>query len=113
MINCESHFNFRINPGDLHVYINIINMGNTTPAGVEQPTTLYFYKHSMPPASLLPPKNRGRLLSSVNGKETAPSYNWASVPLNVAKAFNSHEICGPSATRLPDGQEADCNKVKR
>jgi hypothetical protein len=26
-------------------------MGNTTPAGVEQPAPVHFYKHSMPPAS--------------------------------------------------------------
>jgi len=67
-----SQFNFWINPGslsrifgNLHVYSNMKVMGNTTPGGVEQPTTVYFYKHSMPPASLLP-------LTSVNGKETAP-----------------------------------------
>jgi hypothetical protein len=43
---------FRLNPGDLHVYSNMNVMGNTTPAGVEQPATVYFYKHSMPPASV-------------------------------------------------------------
>jgi len=68
-------------------------MVNTTPAGAEQPTTVYFYKHSMPPASLLPltSVNENRSLdllpltsvnenctldllplTSVNGKETAP-----------------------------------------
>ena len=66
------------NPADLHVYSNMISMGNTTPAGVAQPMFVWhFYKHVMPPASLLPPKNRDRLLTllpltSVNGKETAP-----------------------------------------
>jgi len=72
MMRLASQFNFWINPGslsrifgNLHVYSNMKVMGNTTPGGVEQPTTVYFYKHSMPPASLLP-------LTSVNGKETAP-----------------------------------------
>ena len=51
MIKCASQFNFPINPGDLHVYSNMICMGNTTPAGVAQPATVYFYKLMMPPAS--------------------------------------------------------------
>ncbi len=81
-----SQFNFWINPGslsrifgNLHVYSNMNVMGNTTPGGVEQPTTVYFYKHSMPPASLLPltSVNENRSLdllplTSVNGKEAAP-----------------------------------------
>jgi hypothetical protein len=53
------------NPEGLHVYRKIQHDGNTTPAGVGQPMDVwYFYKHLMPPASLLP-------LTSVNGKETA------------------------------------------
>jgi len=86
----------RINPGslsrihgNLHVYSNMNVMGNT--AGVAQPATVFFCKHTMPPASLFPPINRGRLLTLlpltsvnenrsldllpltlVNGKETAP-----------------------------------------
>jgi len=51
MIRLALHINFLINPGDLHVYSNMNVMGNTTPAGVEQPTTVYFYKHTMPLAS--------------------------------------------------------------
>ena len=65
MIRLAVNINFRINPENLHVYSNMNVMVNTTPAGAEQPTTVYFYKHSMPPASLLP-------LTSVNGKEAAP-----------------------------------------
>ena len=90
----------RSNPVGLHVYSNMISMGNTTPAGVAQPLyILHFYKHIMPPASILPPKNRGRLLTSVNrnrnlnllpltsvnGKETAPLTTGASAPFNAAK----------------------------
>jgi hypothetical protein len=51
MMKLAVNINFPINPGDLHVYSNMIGMGNTTPAGVAQPATVYFYKHSMPPAS--------------------------------------------------------------
>jgi len=91
MIRLAVNINFRINPENLHVYSNMNVMGNTT--GVEQPTTVYFYKHSMPPASLLPltSVNENRSLdllpltlvngnctldllplTSVNGKEAAP-----------------------------------------
>ena len=98
MMKLAVNINFLINPGslsrilgDLHVYSNMNVMGNTT--GVEQPTTVYFYKHSMPPASLLPltSVNENRSLdllpltlvngnctldllplTSVNGKEAAP-----------------------------------------
>jgi hypothetical protein len=87
MIICASHINFLINPGDLHVYSNMNVMGNTTPAGVEQPATVYFYKHTMPPASLLP-------LTSVNGKETAcltsglqPHSMWLK-PVTLMKSAN-------------------------
>lgn len=34
--------------------------------------------------------------------------NRALAPFDVAKAFSSDEFYKPSATRLPDGQEADC-----
>ena len=54
------------NPAGLYVYRKGQRYGNTTPAGVEQPGICLYYKHVMPPASLLPPKNRGRLLTSVN-----------------------------------------------
>ena len=79
MIRLAVNINFRINPENLHVYSNMNVMVNTTPAGAEQPTTVYFYKHSMPPASLLPltSVNENRSLdllplTSVNGKEAAP-----------------------------------------
>jgi hypothetical protein len=53
------------NPEGLYVYRKRQHPGNTTPAGVEQPMFIvHFYKHSMPPASLLP-------LTLVNGIETA------------------------------------------
>jgi hypothetical protein len=49
---------FRLNPeslsrfiGNLHVYSILANLGNTTPAGVEQPVIIRFYKHLMPLAS--------------------------------------------------------------
>ena len=82
-----AHINFSLNPGDLHVYSNMIYMGNTTPAGVAQSATVYFYKHSMLPASLLP-------LTSVNGKETAcltsglqPHSMWLK-PVTLMKSAN-------------------------
>jgi hypothetical protein len=62
MIKCVSHINFPINPEDLNVYSNMLYMGNTTPAGVAQPTTVYFYKHTMPPASALA-VHRNKLLA--------------------------------------------------
>ena len=72
MMRLAINISFQINPEDLQVYSNMIGMGNTTPAGVEHPADIvHFYKHSMPPASLLPPKNRGRLLTSFYGKETS------------------------------------------
>ena len=49
------------NPEDLHVYRKRQPNGNSTPAGVEQSLVdLYFYKHAMPLASVLAPKNRDR-----------------------------------------------------
>ena len=72
------------NPADLHVYRNRQHHSNTTPAGVEQPMVdLHFYKHEMPPASLILPKNRGRLLTSVNGNR-----RLALLPLT---SVNGHE----------------------
>lgn len=63
MIKCPSHINFLINPEDLHVSSNMNCMGNTTPAGVEQPMfVMHFYKYAMPPASVLA-VHRNKLLA--------------------------------------------------
>ncbi len=51
MMTLAVNINFSINPEDLHVYRNMIYIENTTPAGVGQPETVHFYKHSMPQAS--------------------------------------------------------------
>jgi hypothetical protein len=78
------------NPEDLHVYRKSQHHDNTTPAGVAQPMFIvHFYKHVMPPASLLPPKSRG--------KSNCLHETRTSAPFNVAKAFSLHEICKPSA----------------
>jgi len=45
-------------------------MGNTTPAGVEHPTTVYFYKHTMPPASA----KKGYFDSFRNIEQVSQSY---------------------------------------
>jgi hypothetical protein len=41
--------------------------------------------------------------------KSCPTETRASAPFNMAKAFSSDEFCKPSATRLPDGQEAEDN----
>jgi hypothetical protein len=59
------------NPAGLHVYRKKQHPENTIPVGIAQPMVVWhFYKHMIPLASLLPPKNRCRLLISINGKET-------------------------------------------
>jgi hypothetical protein len=81
----DSNTGLNSNPEGLHVYRKRQHCGNTTPAGVAQPMFIvHFYKHSMPPASILP-------LTSVNGKETAsrstglqPNNMW----LKPVSAFN-------------------------
>ena len=88
------------NPDGWYDYGKRQHSGNTTPAGIGQPMDfLHFYKHVMPPASLLLTKNRGRLLTllpltSVNGIETAsmtpglqPHSMWLK-PLAFMKSAN-------------------------
>jgi hypothetical protein len=65
----ELNRGLRSNPAGLHVYRKKQHRENTTPAGVAQPMVVWhFYKHVMPPASLLPLTLLP--LTSVNGKES-------------------------------------------
>jgi hypothetical protein len=57
-------------------------MGNTTPAGVVQTMFVWhFYKHLMPPASLLP-------LTLVNGKKAIPHTTGLQPNPMLLKPFN-------------------------